>query len=490
MNSFYQQRDMRSEFLEQRPDYYLGRFFQSFSDKVFGDCYNLKCNSNHSDNNAQKLIYNLIVENFTQNRSFHFNCEQRSKNCVNVTQKLISTEYETFMDVVKHSRVGNTTKENDGSINFEDKYSKVLFTKTRPPIYLTDQVGMIPFCDIAPKLQLSTNAEKQPLRCNLFKPFITSNGLCDTFNALSMSEIFKPLPNVVHWSKVFNQAQKSHLFHPIGYGPSNGFNFILNSFEYVGSKRSSNNFIMSITNENNPYDVYKENYIIEPGHLYTFRILANQVITNERFNGLNQASRNCSLPHESVMLNLTQNYSKSACEYECAIRNAINHCNCTPWNVPRTSMESPTFCDISRDNNCFEEKMKNISTLECGCPSDCHGTYISVFESSKIIENPAKFCSIEKIRREYPYSVFCGLCNAIVKTKRFRLMYENIVNGGLDPINLDNFCNAFIQKNIAVVKVEMATKSITRSLKDTRFNFVTQLSSLGKPNNVRMFFFS
>jgi hypothetical protein len=45
---------------------------------------------------------------------------------------------------------------------------------------------------------------------------------------------------------------------------------------------------------------------------------------------------------------------------------------------------------------------------------------------------------------------------------------------------LETFCNTFLTQNVALVKVEMATKSLTRSLKDKRFNFVSQLSSLGK----------
>ena len=122
MNSFYQLRDMREEFLEQRPDYYLGRFFQTFSDKVFSDCFNLQCNGKHYEDNVQKLVYNLLVENFTQNRSIHFICAPRNENCVNVTQNLMSTEYEAFMDVVKHSRLGNTTKENVDRTDFEEKY--------------------------------------------------------------------------------------------------------------------------------------------------------------------------------------------------------------------------------------------------------------------------------------------------------------------------------------------------------------------------------
>ena len=40
--------------------------------------------------------------------------------------------------------------------------------------------------------------------------------------------------------------------------------------------------IISITNENNPFDIFKQNYIIEPGNFYTYRVVANQVFDNSK----------------------------------------------------------------------------------------------------------------------------------------------------------------------------------------------------------------
>ena len=85
--------------------------------------------------------------------------------------------------------------------------------------------------------------------------------------------------------------------------------------------------------------------------------------------------------------NLTSTYSQSACEYECAIQNAVQKCQCSPWNIPRISMSNPPFCDYL-GNFCFNYAMETISFSECNCPSDCFGTYFSVFESSKPFENP------------------------------------------------------------------------------------------------------
>jgi hypothetical protein len=61
-----------------------------------------------------------------------------------------------------------------------------------------------------------------------------------------------------------------------------------------------------------------------------------------------------------------------------------------------------------------------------------------------------------------------------------RFVYDNIMKGSPNPDNLDEFCNKFVHQNVAIVKIEMATKFITRSVKDERNSFVSQLSSIGK----------
>ena len=42
------------------------------------------------------------------------------------------------------------------------------------------------------------------------------------------------------------------------------------------------------------------------------------------------------------------------------------------------------------------------------------------------------------------------------------MVYESIVNGGPDPDDRPAICDKIIKENIALVKVEMAAKSLTR----------------------------
>ena len=61
-----------------------------------------------------------------------------------------------------------------------------------------------------------------------------------------------------------------------------------------------------------------------------------------------------------------------------------------------------------------------------------------------------------------------------------RFVYDHIVKGHPNPDQPMDFCNKFMMENLALVKVEMASKSVIRSVKDQRFNFVAKVSSLGK----------
>jgi hypothetical protein len=68
----------------------------------------------------------------------------------------------------------------------------------------------------------------------------------------------------------------------------------------------------------------------------------------------------------------------------------------------------------------------------------------------------------------------------VIKYYKIRLLYNTIVSNDQTPLFLRTFCKKFLPENVVLVKVEMASKAITRSIKDKRFNFAAQLSSLGK----------
>ena len=82
--------------------------------------------------------------------------------------------------------------------------------------------------------------------------------------------------------------------------------------------------------------------------------------------------------------------------------------------------------------------------------------------------------------KDYPYQVLCKLCKRLVRSFKMKFIYSHVMDGDPDPEVLRDFCFKMIRENFAVVKVEMATKSITRTVKDQRYNLVSKVSSLGK----------
>ena len=108
-------------------------------------------------------------------------------------------------------------------------------------------------------------------------------GLCYTFNSKAMVEIFEEKFLPESWQKTFNLKDHVNLTNPSGFGPTHGFNFAVNMFKPYNSKGVSKDVIIAITNDNNAFDIFKQNYVIEPGFSYTFRIIANQVIFSCEF---------------------------------------------------------------------------------------------------------------------------------------------------------------------------------------------------------------
>ena len=69
----------------------------------------------------------------------------------------------------------------------------------------------------------------------------------------------------------------SSLVYPKGFGSAKGMYIILNSYESIGMQQQSNDFILSITNEYNAYDIVRQSFNLLPGNAYTFRVMASQV---------------------------------------------------------------------------------------------------------------------------------------------------------------------------------------------------------------------
>ena len=140
---------------------------------------------------------------------------------------------------------------------------------------------------------------------------------------------------------------------------------------------------------------------------------------------------------------------------------------------------------INEANVCLSQLYSEFSLNNCDCPSDCSGTSLTVFDFRFPLDNPGKYCekskSSEKISVAYPYNVLCDICRKYVTHNRVKLTYDYVVKNSTNPDDFYNVvCNDFLMENVAVIKVELSSPTLTRSVRDKRFNFEGQLSDLGK----------
>ena len=187
------------------------------------------------------------------------------------------------MELMKHSHPGYTFESEEELQKFEADFANVSIyvpglKNSRPMNMGETQVGYLPFCAVGSLLGLSQTSVKIPKACDLFQPIVTTRGLCYSFNSETMPEIFSRSVIPESWFKVFRLRETSNLIKPSGYGPSNGLNFALNTYQAFADFRINKYSIIHISNENNPHDIFKQSYLIEPGFTYTFRIVANQVM--------------------------------------------------------------------------------------------------------------------------------------------------------------------------------------------------------------------
>ena len=138
---------------------------------------------------------------------------------------------------------------------------------------------------------------------------------------------------------------------------------ILNSFEAFDEQRKNSDkkevemqFRFAISNPNNPFDIVHQNIDLARGFFYSFKVSASISNTSPNFEALTQNVRNCLFSHEAKNLSYFRNYSKSGCNYECALRQAIEDCKCVPWNMPRVSMPGKsTIKAIHKTMECYNK---------------------------------------------------------------------------------------------------------------------------------------
>ena len=310
-------------YCDERPDYQLGTFISNFANYLSGWTMTFNFNEKISNGTGvHQILFDILENSFKGFENIEDSIllpflrnmiHSRQGSCGSLMSPLLHESFETFLDMMKHSQVGNTTKTQEERSSFVRRYfnNNPLFSEaTLRTKGFTDHMGMMPFCQFGSMSNLTSLSLRKMRECNYFDRIVTPKGFCYSFNSLDMNADD-------------SDSNSDLLQRPTGYGHTDGLVIILNAFEPFSQERESKNFLLSISDDNYPFNILKDNEFVTPGIAYTYKVTANQIVTSPKFDALDQNVRDCRLPHERGNLKISKRYSKSACEYECIIRSIV-----------------------------------------------------------------------------------------------------------------------------------------------------------------------
>ncbi len=405
------------------------------------------------------LSFSKISSDLTKLKS---PCVENNANpCCSLYQNVtIDDHLETFLEILKHSYITNFINEEEKR-NFLNKFVKKVLGNQSLDYIDSPQTTLntILFSDFAYDLN-NINSQR-----NKLWPVVTGNGLCYSYNSLPPHLIYQNSYYQGIWNSTFGVKHDAKLEYPTASGPSQPLFIVVQSFE-PSLARASQEFMLSFTNEFNPYDVIKESFKIMPGYEHTFRIIPSQISTTKRFDEMKLSDRKCQLKHENNGMKLMLSYSKSGCEFECAIQKASEACHCLPWLMPRKVVNFKT-CDML-GNLCFKNTFNSPEIYgDCNCANDCQTTRYAISESSRPIANWRQLCSDNKLIDTF--------YQFIKENYKLFLIYKK----GINPEILENVCEFVIQNHISVIEVKIGAKSVIKSVRDVKITFENQLSAIG-----------
>jgi len=403
-------------------------------------------------------------------------CLNNSSPCCHMFDYISINEHlETFINILKNSIMYNEislsshvqTMENNYFVaNFVNK-SKI-WMKHNLTYTAAEQtsLGIFLFCDLISSLK---EASSETLGCEKFKPVLTSNGLCYSFNSLPFNQIFKDSRYQTNWESAFKPTPQSNLLYPAKWGTPKYLYILLQSYETY-SIRKSNEFSISFSDELNAFDVNKNSFELLPGYIHMFRLIPSQIGTTKEFDLMSPTNRKCFLPSENSQSKIFKQYTKARCEYECAIEKATLNCGCRPWSFPDVLNNNTKICELI-GNSCFFATFNSPNTYNtCNCIANCESTTLTTSDSIRSITEWQDLCDNNKVIFNY--------VNFTMSKYKLNFFFKHLVSGEALPFN--EMCEYLMKHHVTIVKVEIGTTSVVRSLRDSKTTFENQLSILGK----------
>ncbi len=324
-----------------------------------------------------------------------------------------------------------------------------------------------------PRILKCAFAEKQAENAScavLFERVYSTGGLSYTFNARPFWSIYRETESARTFFEEIHEKRDEVLeglpefpLHSKSYGPRSGLAFFV-SFPLSSSPEEDVRTQVAIHEPGEVPDLVQQAVHISPGYVYNIFVTSKQILADQEIGTLPLGLRHCLFPSENSHLELFNNYSKSACEFECHVKNAHDSCGCIPWDYPRLDRLSLPVCNET-GTECFKVGyLDSALSAECDCPSSCLSTEYSYTYHSE------------------PLTYTTGLCRETIPRMQFviSLLY------GLRPRqeNWYQLCGARMLESIALVRISMGSNTFHRITRHKRITFTGQLSSIGKGINI------
>ena len=242
------------------------------------------------------------------------------------------------------------------------------------------------------------------------------------------------------------------------------------------NKAMATKYIIGISDKKNFIDQQRDMIHLKPGHHMMIKVLPRLVRTTTDFNELQRSQRKCKLSQETDGFSFLKQYSRKGCQFECAIKMAVQICKCIPWYYPNDFKEWP-ICDMF-GGHCFEIIMEDSSYYQkCKgqCITDCHETAYMVIWSTFELELDSTCNGRGFHNYHFKHTL----------RKHFAFYnYKTLVEGGSIP-ELDksykngSLCRDYVKNYGAFVSVEGGNTRIIVTNRDRRIFFYDQLGTFG-----------
>ncbi len=314
----------------------------------------------------------------------------------------------------------------------------------------------------------------------MFYPMFTTSGIGYTFNSRNFFDIFRPTKNMEAFSDIMTPKKQGDLVYPRVVGPSSGLTLYLKlppvvrrpDYDDVDDITMEPKFYISIHHPSAVPNLGVSYLEINPGMVHSIQVRPSRIGSLPEVKLLDPKKRNCLFPHEDSGMKILRNYSKSSCLFECTLTLVKEKCGCIPWDYPQ--LDQASLCSYLETERCAQPLMDNSSMLhdQCSCPNDCEK--ISYAYSMSITP-----IAREQVCQKQKEEMYYGTWKTPIPDplhpffRIFEFFFDET-----DIWSLNEFCQADA-KNMAVVKMHLATDVVEQTTFRPRVSFIDQVASLG-----------